>query len=170
PELHIIGRVGIDETGRLELKLLEVSTIEAPLVEEGAVPVQVHLVVDVLILAEGNIELALPVETAQAVVARAVEIKEQLSRFSGIGLPLPNQLVETAAVGVVEIPVVTHFDGELQALTYPTIEIDQVRVDVVQNGMFGQQPQGHGPSAPVVLNETVSYIHLIELLPEGHPQ
>src|SRR5690606_19797178 len=168
PELHIIGRVGIDETGRLELKLLEVSTIEAPLVEEGAVPVQVHLVVDVLILAEGNIELALSVETAQAVVARAVEIKEQLSRFSGIGLPLPNQLVETAAVGVVEIPVVTHFDGELQAFAYPTIEIDQVRVDVIQSGMFGQQPQGHGHAAAEGLHETAVFMSLVELLYDGH--
>src|SRR5690606_40566869 len=76
---------------------------------------------------------------SQAVVTCADEIKEQLSRFGCTGLPLPDQLVEAAAVGVVEIPVVTHLDGELQALAYPPIEIDQVRVDVIQNGMFGQQ-------------------------------
>src|SRR5690606_11922550 len=168
PERHIIGRVGIDETGRLKLKLPKIPAIETPLVEEGAVPFQVQLVVDVLILAEGNIELALPVEAAQAVVTRADEVKEQLSRFGCTGLPLPDQLVEAAAVGVVEIPVVTHLDGELQALAYPPIEIDQVRVDVIQNGMFGQQPQGHGHAAAEGLHETAVFMPIVELFYDGH--
>jgi len=74
---------------------------------------------------------------------------------------LPDQLVEAAAVGVVEIPVVAHLDGELQAFAYPTIEIDQVRVDVVQYGMFGQKPQGHGHAAAEGLHETAVFMSLV---------
>src|SRR5690606_4548255 len=48
------------------------------------------------------------------------------------------------------------------------IEIDQVRVDVIQSGMFGQQPQGHGHAAAEGLHKTAVFMPLVELLYGGH--
>src|SRR5205085_1562391 len=76
-ELDIVRRIGIHEVVAAQRKRLEVAVREFETREDLAVGGEVATVVDLLVLPERDVEFAVAVEAAQAVVAGAIEIVEQ---------------------------------------------------------------------------------------------
>ena len=152
-ELDIVGRVGVDEVVRLERDPVEIETRELPVSKDGAVGREVGRVVDLGVLAEGNVELALPVEAAEAVIASAVEIVEEFGRLAALGLALADQPVEPLPVGVVDEGVVVELQRDAEASLQPAVEVDDVDVHVVGEGSGRSESQGDGDAAAERLHE-----------------
>ena len=93
---------------------------------------QVAIVIDCRVRAEGNVEFAALVETAQSVEAGAVQVVEQLRRFLARRFAVAYQLIEPVAMTIEELLVVAHLDTQLQSRLQMAIEVDEVRIDVVQ--------------------------------------
>ncbi len=56
-------------------------------------------------------------------------------------LSLADQLIETVPLPVVHLLVVLHFNICDQTMLKPPVEINQVRVCIIQERIFGTQPQ-----------------------------
>src|SRR5689334_8003125 len=80
-ELYVVWRIGIDKVVRLELDGLEIAASKIPVGQEGLVFREIVLVPDIGIAAVGNVEFALAVEPAKAVIASAIQIVEKRGRF-----------------------------------------------------------------------------------------
>src|SRR5439155_12338590 len=76
-ELHVIRRVGINEILRSQWRHFEIPFHELPVRENLPVRGEVAEIVDALVLAERDIELAAAVEPAEAVESGAVEVIKQ---------------------------------------------------------------------------------------------
>ena len=60
-----------------------------------------------------------------------------------IGLSSSNQLIEVLAVPVKELLVVAHRETHLQTVLHVTIEVNEVRIDVVQQRLLRLQSQNN---------------------------
>jgi hypothetical protein len=86
--------------------------------------------------AKWNIEFAALIEPAETVEAGAIKIIEKLGRFRRIFLR-SSEVIETLAMLVEHFFIVFHFNVQLEAFLNLTIEIYEMRVNVVENGKPG---------------------------------
>src|SRR5439155_17001853 len=70
-----------------------------------------------------------------------IQVVEQRRGLGGVALTVREQMVEPLAMRVVPGFTVAHGQRDHEALSQPTIEIDQVRVHVVQERAFRHQPE-----------------------------
>jgi hypothetical protein len=140
-ELYIIRRISVDKIFRLNLQTLNIFITEPPLPENCRIVREIRRVVNGFVSAERHVEVAALIETAQTVEARAIQIVEQLRAFPGVRLAVPNQPVEPVAVFIEKFLVVAHRDMHPQAVLQVTIEIDEVRVDVVEQRFLWLQAE-----------------------------
>src|SRR6185503_2326720 len=146
-ELYIIRRIGVDEIIRLKLKFLHIHITEFPLPEHRRVTRKIARVVDRFVSAERYVEITASVETTQTIEARAVEIVEQLCAFLRVCLAASNQPVEAIALPIEKLLVVSHSHAHPQTVLNVTVEVDQVWIDVIQEGLTGLQSK-HDSEAP----------------------
>ncbi len=164
-ELHVVGRVSIDEVlwGQTA-HFVEVSAGELPLLKGSLVGGEPARISDSLIPTERNVELTTRVEPTEAVVTRTVKVVEELRSFLRSGLSLLDEFVKPSAVPVECFLVVIFLgEGQVQASPYPSIEVYQVWVDVVDPCLLRTQSQGDGQSSPERFHEPALGV----VLPEG---
>src|SRR5206468_1528512 len=102
---------------------------------------------------ERDVELTPPVEAAQTVVPRAVEIVKERRGLTPRPPACRQKLVEASPVGVEQTFVVFHRNGSLESPLQPAVEVDHVRIDVIEKRSFGCQPQGDREPAAERLHE-----------------
>ena len=86
-EVHIVGRIGVDEVMAGQPDRLEIGVGECPLLEGVLVRREVVRVADARVSSEWDVEFALAIEPAQAVEAGAIEVIEQGGAFRGSSRP-----------------------------------------------------------------------------------
>src|SRR5208282_2024556 len=94
---------------------------------------------DARVSAERHIEAPARIESAQSVVPRAVEVIENRRGFFRLGLARRDQLVEARAMRIVQLGAILHRERDPEAALEPSIEIDVVGIDVVENRALGHQ-------------------------------
>src|SRR6185369_703893 len=75
------------------------------------------------------------------------EIVEKLGRLCAGRAAVFDQLVEARAVSIEELLVVAHLDAQRQAVLEMTVEVDEMRIDVVEQRTPGLQTQCNGEAA-----------------------
>ena len=143
-ELDIVGRVGVDEISALDGNVLDVSAREHPVGEHVPIFGKIVLVADALVAAEWDVELAGLIEAAQAVEAGPIEVVKKRGRFGGVLLAARDELVEPGAVPVEQPLVVLHRQVGLEAPLQPAVEVDQMRIRVVEQRALRGQTEGDG--------------------------
>src|SRR5512139_3300505 len=118
----------------MEHSPLEIARAERPLPKDGAIGREVPLVGDPPIAPEWHVELPLSVEPTETVVPGAVEKVEQGRGLAAARSAFREQLVESSAVPVEDLGVVLERLVDPEASFQPPVEVDQVRVDVIQQG------------------------------------
>lgn len=131
-ELDIVRRVGINKIVRLDRKFREILVREFPAPKQFFVSVKVSCVIDLLILAEWHVEFAAAIEAAQTVETSTVQIIKKLRRFLCSSCTTRDELIETRAMRVEKPSVIASIDLQRQPATHLSVEIDQVRIDIVQ--------------------------------------
>jgi hypothetical protein len=61
-------------------------------------------------------------------------------------------VVEAFTMGIKQCLVVTRFDLDAKAELQMAIEVHQMRIDIIQEGDFGRQPQSHRQASAERLN------------------
>jgi hypothetical protein len=90
-----------------------------------------------------HIKLATLIKPAESIEARAIQVIKQLSCLASFPFPLLHQSVEFRAMSIKEFFLVTHLDGQLKTAFEMRIEIDQMRIDVIQKRSVGPQREWH---------------------------
>src|ERR1044071_4175568 len=108
---------------------------------------KVARVVDRFVSPERHIEIAALVEATEAIETRPVQIVEQLRAFLRVRIAASNQSIKTIALAIEKLLVVAHPHTHSQTILHVTIEVDQVRVDVVQQRLFGLESQHNSKPA-----------------------
>ena len=157
-ELDVVGRIGVDEVAALERHRFHVTGGERPAGEHFAVRREVACVRDPHVLTERHVEFARPVEPAEAVVAGPVEVVEERARFALRGLAARQHRVEPVAMLVEQLLVVLHREIDAKAVLKPTVEVDDVRVGVVQERARGHQAERHREAAAEGLDEAAARV------------
>ncbi len=143
-ELHVVGRVSVDEVVRLEQDALEVAHRELPSGEYVRIFGEIPSVFDALVTTERNIESTSAIESAKAVVTGSIEIVEEPRRRSAVPVPVSKKHIETVSTGVEVAFRVQHRTRDHEAGFQPAVEIDQVRIDVVEQRSFWDQSYRDG--------------------------
>src|SRR5207249_399983 len=117
---------------------------------------------NVVVAAERDVELTAMVEAAEAIVAGAVQVVEERGGLGGLVLPACPQLVEPVAISVVQTFVVQHRNADHETALEPSVEVDDVRVDVVQQGAPRHDPESDCETAREGLNQTPACVRLPE--------
>src|SRR5262249_38932987 len=86
-----------------------------------------------------HIEIAAFVETTEPIETGAIQIIEQLRRFRRLRAAVANQSIETIAMTIEKSFVVTHSYRHCQTLLHVGVEVNQVRIDVVQERLLRLQ-------------------------------
>ncbi len=133
-EPNIVRWVRIDEIFRLDWKFREIFVRKFPATKQPAVGVKVGCVVYSLVLAERYVKFAVAIEAAQTVETRAVQIIKKLRCFLRAGRTSCDELIEASAMPVEKRSVVARVDLHRQPTTHVPIKIDQMRIDIVQQG------------------------------------
>ena len=152
-ELDVVWRVGVDEVLRRYLDRLEITDGESPSPERLDVRGEVSRVADRPIPSERYVELPASVEAAQPVVSGAVEVVEQLGRLAGPAPAAGHQAVEFVPVPVVELALVAHRNPGHEAALEVAIEVDGMRVHVVEQRPGGIQAERNRESAAERLDQ-----------------
>src|SRR6185295_5251253 len=145
-ELYIIRRIRIHEISRSQRERFHIHVAKFPLPKYLTVICKIARVVDCFVSAERHIEIATLVETTQAIEARAVEIVEQLRAFLRVSFAASNQTIEALALAIEKFLFVTHAHAHPQTILHVMIEVDQVRIDVVEQCLLRLQAQHYGQS------------------------
>ena len=122
---------------------------------------EVRAVVDLLVAAERHVEAALAVESTQAVVSGSIQVVEQRRRFRRVALAGLQQLVEALTRRVVRRRFILHRERDPQPPTEPSVEIDHMWIDVIQQRRRGHQSQCDREPAAKRLDEPA--------MPDGGP-
>src|SRR4029077_1784912 len=101
-------------------------------------------VADPRVAAERDVEQSTAVEPAEAGEAGTVQIIEERRGFRRLRLLRGQQGVEARAVSVEERLVIGHLDVDREASLYPPVEVDQVRVGVVEEGLRRREAERNG--------------------------
>src|SRR5687767_14610668 len=131
-ELYIIRRIRIDEIFRLDFESFDVFIAELPLPEDRRIMSEVRRVVDRFISPEWNVEIPTFIESTKTVEASTVQVVEQLRSLFSLRFAIFYQLIKPLAMAIEKLLVVAHRHPHLEAPLHVTVEIDQVRIDVVQ--------------------------------------
>src|SRR6185369_2137405 len=75
------------------------------------------------------------------------EIVEKLGRLCAGRAAVFDQLVEARAVSIEELLVVAHLDAQRESVLEMTVEVDEMRIDVVEQRTPGLQTQCNGEAA-----------------------
>src|SRR5947209_1379270 len=102
---------------------------------------KVGRVINCLVLPEGNVEFAALVEAAEAIEASAIQIIEELRGFNGFCPAVFDEFVEARAMGIEKLLVVTRFNLHREPTPKLRIEIDQMRIQIVQHRALRLQTQ-----------------------------
>src|SRR2546426_9697271 len=102
---------------------------------------KVGSVIHRLVLSERDIEFTALVEAAETIETSAIQIVEELRGFSGFCAAVSDQLVEARAMRIEKSLVITRFDLYRQSTPELRVEIDQVRIEIVQHGSLWLQTQ-----------------------------
>src|SRR5690606_12493343 len=100
------------------------------------------------------------VEAAEAVVPGAVQVIEQLRGLRRIGGARCKERVETLAMPVVQRLAVLHGDADGQAALQPAVEVDEVRIGVVEQRARWPQAQRHRQAAAEGLDQAPPRVRL----------
>lgn len=152
-EFDVVRWVCVDEIFRLEWQSLEVDGTELPCREDAPVRGEVPCIVDALVTPEGYVELALAIETTQAVITGSVEVIEKRGGLPAFRFAVGDQVVKTATKGIKKLRVVAHHLVGLKAPLEPLVEIDYMLVYVIEECARGHQPKREGEPAAQRLHE-----------------
>lgn len=119
-------------------------------------------------LTKRHIEFARLIETAKSVEARAIQIIKKLRRFRALPLAAFDELVEPAAVAVESRLVILHPNCYLQASLQMSVEVNEVRVDVVQYRLLRLQTEWCGEPTAERLNITPARMRSPKRCEVGH--
>jgi|SRR5260370_12518070 len=153
-ELNIVWRIGIDEIVRLDRKPSEIFVRKFPAPKHLPVDVKVSYVIDLLVLAERHVEFAVAIEAAQTVETSAVQKIKELRRFLRPSRTILDELVEARAMRVEKLWVVASIDSQRQTVAHLPVEINQMRIDVIQQGSLRMQFKRNGQPAAEWLDVT----------------
>ncbi len=153
-ELDIIRRVGVDEVVGPERERAKVASVQRPAGKQTPIGQEISAVANGCVAAIRRVERALTVEAAQPVVAGAIEVVEKFRCFLRAGLPMRDHLVEAFPIGVVDGAVVGHRQAGHEAVLHPLVEIDEVRIGVVEQRLLWLQVHGDRQAAAEGFHET----------------
>ncbi len=91
-------------------------------------------IVNRLVPPEGDIELTAAIEPTETVKARAIEIVKELRCLRACALALRNQLIEALAISVEDFLAVFSFESNAQSALNPPVEVNEMLIDVTQEG------------------------------------
>lgn len=120
-------------------------------------------VVDVRVAAEGDVEVAGAVEAAEAVEAAPIEVVEEFGGFGGLGFLVVDELVETVAIVIEEVFLIAIFEGGGESGAELLIEVDEVGIEVVEEGLGGLQAEGNGEAAAEGFDEAWRLDEVVKL-------
>src|SRR2546425_1930227 len=127
-KFHIVRRVSIDKIFRLKRHRFQITIAEGPGAKESVVRLEILPVVYRFVPAERHIELAVPVETAETVKARSIEVIEEVRCFGCCGLALPDQFIEPLAIRVENLFTVFCFDSQAYSALNLGVEVYEMLV------------------------------------------
>lgn len=162
-ELNIVGWIGVHEVVDRQGHSLEVTVGKVPIPQQRHVIQKVGRVRDPLVPPEGDVELALPIEAAEAVIAGTVQVVEEFRGLSGVMCSTSYDRIKPFPVLIVDHGIVCDRHCYLEAASQPRVEVYGVLVDVVKECRFGHQAKGYGKSAAEGFDEAA----LLERLPQG---
>src|ERR1043166_479561 len=146
-ELYIIRRIGVDKISRRKRQCRDIKITKLPLPEHARILREIGGVVDRLVRSERHIEIAALVETAEPVEAGAIQIVEQLRRFRRLRAAVVNQSIEARAMTIEKLFVVAHRQRHSQTALHVSVEVNEVRIDVVQERLLRLQSKRDGETA-----------------------
>ena len=158
----VVGRIGVEEIVCVQGQVAEVGGREVPRREHALMTFERVGIVDAAIATEGDIKGTLAIEAAETVEAGAIEVVEQGRRLARAHVAPCDELIEAFAMVVVGRRVVGHFQANLQSALNPIVEVDEVRVRVVQESFTGTQAQGDGQAAAEGLDQAPVPVARIE--------
>ena len=103
---------------------------------------------------ERHVELAPAVEAAQPVVPGAVEVIEQLGRLAGLAPPPGHETVEVVPMLIVELALVAHRNPDGETALQMLVEVDGVRVHVVEQCPAGVEAERDRETAAERLDQS----------------
>src|ERR1041385_2478414 len=135
--------------------MFEVSVSEFPTIKDPGVAFERGrvLVVDCGVPSHGDIELASLVESAKTVEPCPVQVVEQLGPIGRECLSFARECVETIPQRIVRLLVVAHLERDLQSITELAVEVDHVRIGVIEERMLWAKSEGDCKSAHEGLNK-----------------
>lgn len=142
-ELDIVRRVSIDKVGSLKGHFFKVGPTKFPLRKSDAVLAKVISVVYPFVAAEWDVEATFAVKPAKSVVSRPVKKIEECGSFVTVGLTVGQKFVEPSPVLVEQVLIIEHLKGCLESSLEPLVEVDHMRIYVVQECPFGHQAKGN---------------------------
>jgi len=107
-----------------------------------------------LVPSERDIEPTLAIEAAEPAVTGAVQIIKKPSGFLGPDEAIREQTIEASTSQVIVPFGVLHGHLDQEPLTEPTIEVHEIRIDVVQERTLRPKTQGYGETAAKWFHET----------------
>jgi len=157
-ELNIVWRIGIDEIVRLDREPSEILVRKSPPPKQVLVDVKVSCVINLFVLAERHVELAVAIEAAQTVETSAVQVIKELRRFLRPSRTILDELVEARAMRVEKLSMVASIDLQRQPAADLPVEIDQMRIDIIQQSSLGLQSKRNCQPPAEWLNVTTILI------------
>lgn len=157
-KLNIVWRIGINEIARLDRKLRKIFVRKFPATKHFPVDVKVSCVIDLFVLAERYVEFAVAIEATQTVETSAVQKIKELGRFLRPRRTVLDEMVEARAMRVEKLSVVARIDLQRQTATNLAVEIDQVRIDIIQQRLLRLQSKRNCQPATEWLNVTTILI------------
>src|SRR5215510_723638 len=146
-EFNVIWRISVHKVAFLNRHFFHIDIREFPVPQYRRITCEIRVVVNRRVRSEGNIKLPAFVETAQSVKASAVEIVEQLRCLFALRPAVFAELIEPLAMPVEEFLFVAHLDALLKATLKMSIEVNEMRIDVVEQRAFRLQAQRYGQAA-----------------------
>lgn len=119
-------------------------------------------VVDGLVAPKGYVEMSGLVEATEPVEAGAVQVVEERRCLRRVVLALGNERIETGAGAIVMGAIVPQRDVDDESSLEMRVEVDDVRVDVVEDGTLGAEAQGDRQTADEGLDKTPRSMRLPE--------
>lgn len=152
-KLDVIRRVCVYKVIRLERELFKIATLKIPIGENVQVLGKAPFVVDGLVAPERHIVFAFTIESAQTVVASAIQVIEKARRFFTLRFSLMNECVEARSASVKVLLLIFHLDRDGKSLLEPAVEIYGVGINVVDESFLGRQTERNGKAAAQRLNK-----------------
>src|SRR5437867_8114694 len=122
--------------------------------KQVSIDLEVAGVINCLVLSERHVEFAALIEAATTVETGAIKIVEELSRLRILRAVFFDKLIEALAMRIEEFRVVTGFDLQRKSASKLFVEINEMRIQVIQERALRFQPQRHSQPATERLDVT----------------